>query len=279
MAERKVFNKYIPPDFDPKLVPKGERPAFNQIKVRSMLPMTICCTQCGEYMGRGTKFNARQEEAIGMEWMGLKRWRFYLKCSSCCQEMTFMTDPENDHYVTEHGCTRNFEPWRVKQEVNKILEGKKKEIESDSIKALENKSSIIKNQLDLMDTIADLQDINKKNAFMDHDKVINNINKKRKFNEMNEENKELEEFKKAKKQKLSTDKVLPFKDKNNGNTLNTFNFGVRNNNNMDIKDNDNDGHRIKKKLKKKKKTKDKKDEHKDKDKKKKKKKKKEPTQK
>eukprot|EP00483_Globobulimina_turgida_P011774 UN11796 len=201
MAERKVFNKYIPPDFDPRLLPKGERPAFNQIKVRSMLPMTICCTSCGEYMGRGTKFNARQEEAIGMEWMGLKRWRLYLKCSSCSQEMTFLTDPENDHYVTEHGCTRNLEPWRVKEEVNKILSEKQKHIESDSMKALENKSSIIKNQLDLMDTINDLQDINKKNAFVNHDNVIHKLNKKRTFEDINQDNQELEQFKQKKNRK------------------------------------------------------------------------------
>merc|ERR1719356_1282635 len=216
MAERKVFNKYIPPDFDPRLVPKGERPAFNQIKVRSMLPMTICCTSCGEYMGRGTKFNARQEEAIGMEWMGLKRWRFYLKCSSCSQEMTFLTDPENDHYVTENGCTRNFEPWRVKEEVNKILDEKKKQIEADSIRSLENKSSIIKQQMDLMDTIRDLQDVNKKNAFMDHDSVIDKLSKKRKRNELNEENEQLEEFKQRKKQRIVCDKLLPFQMNDDG---------------------------------------------------------------
>merc|ERR1712080_604370 len=143
--------------------------------------------------------------------MGLKRWRFYLKCSSCSQEMTFLTDPENDHYVTEHGCTRNFEPWRVKEEVNKILNEKKKQIESDSMKLLENKSSIIKNQLDLMDTINDLQDINKKNAFINHDNVINKLTKKRTFDQINNENKQIEEFHKKKKQKIIDNNLFDFK--------------------------------------------------------------------
>merc|ERR1712080_128886 len=150
--------------------------------------------------------------------MGLKRWRFYLKCSSCSQEMTFLTDPENDHYVTEHGCTRNFEPWRVKEEVNKILNEKKKQIESDSMKLLENKSSIIKNQLDLMDTINDLQDINKKNAFINHDNVINKLTKKRTFDQLNNENKQIEEFHKKKKQKIIDNKLLPFRQNQNGDT-------------------------------------------------------------
>ena len=220
--------------------------------------MTICCTQCGEYMGRGTKFNARQEEAIGMEWMGLKRWRFYLKCSSCCQEMTFLTDPENDHYVTEHGCTRNFEPWRVKEEVNKILNEKKKQIESDSIKSLENKSSIIKNQLDLMDTINDLQDINKKNAFINHDKIINQLNKKNKkrsFKQIDNENEKIKQFKQAKKQKISN-------HNNNDSKISniSFNFGGNNKDNDNDNNNDNNNNKqqvlvITKKLKKQKKKK------------------------
>ena len=178
-------------------------------------------------MGRGTKFNARQEEAIGMEWMGLKRWRFYLKCSSCSQEMTFLTDPENDHYVTENGCTRNFEPWRVKEEVNKILDEKKKEIESDSIRSLENKSSIIKQQMDLMDTIRDLQDVNKKNAFMDHDKVIDKLSKKRKLSQMNEDNLQIEEFKEKKKQKIVQNKLLPFQKNEANDKNNKFDFGFK----------------------------------------------------
>merc|ERR1719384_2831645 len=182
-------------------------------------------------MGRGTKFNARQEEAMGMEWMGLKRWRFYLKCSSCSQEMTFLTDPENDHYVTEHGCTRNFEPWRVKEEVNKILNEKKKQIESDSMKLLENKSSIIKNQLDLMDTINDLQDVNKKNAFMDHDEAIHKLSKKRKLSQLNEDELNIQEFKEKKKQKMMQQKMLPFQqkmenEKNNQNKMD-FNFNFK----------------------------------------------------
>ena len=158
-------------------------------------------------MGRGTKFNARQEEAMGMEWMGLKRWRFYLKCSSCSQEMTFLTDPENDHYVTEHGCTRNLEPWRVKQEADKLLDAKQKQIESDSMRALEEKSSIIKNQLDLMETISDLQDINKRNAVLNTDKVIESLQRskatKRSILDEQDDAAEIEQFRARKKRKIN----------------------------------------------------------------------------
>ena len=46
MGERKVLNKYIPADFDPKLVPRGTKPKDDLVTVRMMLPFTIQCTTC-----------------------------------------------------------------------------------------------------------------------------------------------------------------------------------------------------------------------------------------
>lgn len=41
MGERKVLNKYFPPDFDPRLVPKTKWDPFKQIETRMMIPFNI----------------------------------------------------------------------------------------------------------------------------------------------------------------------------------------------------------------------------------------------
>jgi hypothetical protein len=66
MGERKVLNKYIPPDFDPSKIPRGKKKegrVNNAMKVRMMLPMTVCCNTCGNFIVKGTKFNSRKEDA------------------------------------------------------------------------------------------------------------------------------------------------------------------------------------------------------------------------
>ena len=66
MGERKVLNKYYPPDFDPSKLPKLEKPENFQYVVRLMAPFTMRCLTCGDYVYKGKKFNARKETAVGM---------------------------------------------------------------------------------------------------------------------------------------------------------------------------------------------------------------------
>ncbi|CAL4955973.1 unnamed protein product [Urochloa decumbens] len=113
MGERKVLNKYYPHDFDPSKIPRRRRPKNEQMKVRMMLPMTLRCAGCGEYLGRGTKFNARKEDAAGERYLGaIQVFRFYIRCPRCSAEIAFKTDPRNSDYAVESGATRNLEgPW------------------------------------------------------------------------------------------------------------------------------------------------------------------------
>ena len=50
MSERKVLNKYYPPDFDPSKVPKSKVKRNATFEIRLMAPCNMRCTTCGEYI-------------------------------------------------------------------------------------------------------------------------------------------------------------------------------------------------------------------------------------
>ena len=54
MSERKVLNKYYPPDFDPSKVPKSKVKRNATFEIRLMAPCNMRCTTCGEYIYKVT---------------------------------------------------------------------------------------------------------------------------------------------------------------------------------------------------------------------------------
>lgn len=174
MGERKVLNKYYPADFDPSKLPKKARPKNNQQKVRVMLPMTVCCDTCHEYIYKGKKFNSRKETVEGEEYLGIKIYRFYIKCTKCSSELTFKTDPEHSDYNAELGCTRNFEPysWRSQEEAEKEKSKKKEEIESDAIAKLEQRTKQRKNEMEDIEKLDELRMLSGRNDSVPVDRVF-----------------------------------------------------------------------------------------------------------
>ncbi|KAL3677844.1 hypothetical protein R1sor_020800 [Riccia sorocarpa] len=165
MGERKVLNKYYPPDFDPSKIPRRRQPKNQQIKVRMMLPMSIRCNTCGNYIYKGTKFNSRKEDVVEETYLGIQILRFYFKCSRCSAELTMKTDPQNSDYVMETGATRNFEPWRAADEALDDAK-KKRETEElgDAMKALENRTMDSKQEMDILAALDEMKSMRARHA-------------------------------------------------------------------------------------------------------------------
>ena len=176
MGERKVLNFYVAPDFDASIIPRQKRDRTKLIEVRTMLPFSMRCNTCGEYMYRGKKFNSRKEDMPGEDYMGIRKFRFYIKCAVCSAEITFCTDPKNSDYECESGALRNFEMWR---ENDKVVEEDEKlreeEDKVDAMKALENRTLDSKIEMDVLDALDEIQAINQRHERVDTNSVLDSL--------------------------------------------------------------------------------------------------------
>ncbi|KAA8524081.1 hypothetical protein F0562_010488 [Nyssa sinensis] len=173
MGERKVLNKYYPPDFDPAKIPRRRQPKNQQIKVRMMLPMSIRCNTCGNYIYKGTKFNSRKEDVIGETYLGIQIFRFYFKCTRCSAELTMKTDPQNSDYVVESGAARNFEPWRAEdEEADKEKQKRESEEMGDAMKSLENRTLDSKREMDILAALDEMKSMKSRQATVSVDAML-----------------------------------------------------------------------------------------------------------
>ncbi|KAE9590555.1 hypothetical protein Lal_00023073 [Lupinus albus] len=173
MGERKVLNKYYPPDFDPAKLPRARKPKNQQIKVRMMLPMSIRCNTCGNYIYKGTKFNSRKEDVIGETYLGIQIFRFYFKCTKCSAELTMKTDPQNSDYIVESGASRNYEPWRAEdEETDKMKQKREAEELGDAMKSLENRTLDSKREMDILAALDEMKSMKSRHATVTVDEML-----------------------------------------------------------------------------------------------------------
>ena len=215
MSERKVLNKYYPPDYDPTIIPRLKLPKTRQYTVRIMTPCNMKCNTCGDYIAKAKKFNARKETVEGEEYLGLKIYRFYFKCPICMAEITFKTDPRNQDYELEHGATRNFQAYRL-AEMQAQQEAKEEEEEEklNPMKLLENRTKASRREMQELEDLEELKELSQRTVHLNTEEFLQREKeRKKKFEEMRKKQEE-EEDEEALKQLLEEqNKALLLGDK------------------------------------------------------------------
>lgn len=142
-----------------------------------MAPFNMRCVTCGEYIYKGKKFNARKEDVEDQTYLGIRIYRFYIKCTRCLQEISFKTDPQNTDYEIEAGATRNFMALKLAEEQAKREEDDLKEEEaSNPMKLLENRTQQSRNEIELLESLEELKDLNRRQQRVDYDTLLEQFN-------------------------------------------------------------------------------------------------------
>jgi len=77
--------------------------------IRFELPFDGWCLGCERHLGKGTRFNAKKEQAGNYH--TTKIWAFSMKCATCPQRWVIKTDPANMDYDYAEGIRRKVEEW------------------------------------------------------------------------------------------------------------------------------------------------------------------------
>ncbi|KAG8970561.1 hypothetical protein FRC03_006690 [Tulasnella sp. 419] len=116
------FNRYIPPDYDPKkhhtlndyqgkkaLGDRERKRDQGILIVRFELPFNIWCGTCNAHIGMGVRYNAEKKK-IG-NYYSTPIYSFRCKCHLCSGWFEIQTDPKNTRYVVVSGARQKDEDW------------------------------------------------------------------------------------------------------------------------------------------------------------------------
>lgn len=113
-----------------------------------------------------------------MDHLGLRIYRFYIKCTACLSEISFRTDPANTDYVLEAGANRNFEALsKAEKQAEAEEKAHQEELKNNPMKMLEERTEASKNEMERMEALEELQELNKRNVKIDYDSMLGTYDK------------------------------------------------------------------------------------------------------
>ena len=143
-----------------------------------MAPFSMKCLNCGEFIYKGRKFNARKENSQE-KYYSISIFRFYIRCTRCSSEITFKTDPKNMDYTCEKGAIRNFEPWRNQKDVDETEEERLNRLEEEenesAMEKLETKTLDSRREMQIADALDEIRTRNARNERVDEGEVIGKL--------------------------------------------------------------------------------------------------------
>lgn len=146
--------------------------------MRLMAPFSMKCLNCGEFIYKGRKFNARKENSQE-KYYDISIFRFYIRCTRCSSEITFKTDPKNMDYTCEKGAIRNFEPWRnakMEEETEEERLNRLEEEENESaMEKLETKTLDSKREMQIADALDEIRTRNARNERVDEEEIMGKL--------------------------------------------------------------------------------------------------------
>lgn len=155
------------------------------------------CNTCKEYIYKGKKFNSRKEDVVNEFYLGLRIFRFYIKCPRCVSEIAFKTDIENIDYTLEAGATRLFEAEKLARQMEEQERKQQEEDELNPMKVLENRTKASIQEMDQIDSLEELREINSRKNVVNTDEMLEKYRRYEQLLQqlqMEEEEKEIREI-------------------------------------------------------------------------------------
>ncbi|KAK9774361.1 putative Splicing factor YJU2 [Seiridium cardinale] len=109
MSDRQVIQEYYPPGFDPNRISRTRKrpqlgPKFEECQW--VVPFTVRCSRCGDYVYKGRRSDARKE-TTGEKYKSLPVTRLHIRCPSCSSAISFKIRFQTGDYVCDSGAQRS----------------------------------------------------------------------------------------------------------------------------------------------------------------------------